>query len=62
MCVGVDLQLYHSEDGDPFYYNITDDCVQWDPPVVLMAGVIPETDSDDEDACTPIKKKAEEKL
>jgi hypothetical protein len=36
------------EYGDPFYYNITDDTVQWDPPVVLLAGIVPEIEKDDE--------------
>jgi hypothetical protein len=46
------------EHGDPFYYNIADDTVQWDPPVVLLAGIVAEIEEDDEEeAQTPFKTK-----
>ena len=52
------LCCFQDEHGDPFYYNISDDSVQWDPPVVLMAGIVPEIQEDDDDeAPTPTKKK-----
>jgi len=54
-------KLYHSEEGDPFYYNITDDTVQWDPPVVMMAGVIPEIEENDDDAEIIVTKKKKKK-
>lgn len=50
-------KLYHSEEGDPFYYNISADTVQWDPPVVMLAGITPEVEEDDGDEVTPTKKK-----
>ena len=53
-------KLYHSEEGDPFYYNISAETVQWDPPVVMMAGIVPEVDEDDDDV-TPTKKPKKKK-
>ena len=56
------LCCFQDEHGDPFYYNISDDTVQWDPPVVLMAGIVPEIQEDDDDeALTPTKKKKKKK-
>jgi len=56
------LCCFQDEHGDPFYYNIYDDSVQWDPPVVLMAGIVPEIkDDDDDEAPTPSKKKKKKK-
>lgn len=51
-------KLYHSEEGEPFYYNILDDTVQWDPPVVMRAAVPPEIEEEDE---TPKKDKKRQK-
>jgi len=52
-------KLYHSEEGEPFYFNILDDTVQWDPPMVLKAAAVPEIEEDEEE--TPVKKKKKKK-